>query len=122
MSKSTRTVPTSSHWGNYRVEVSDGKIVAIHSYAVDINPTPIGQSLRDAQDSGCRVPQPMIRKGYFESGWDSDGNGRGREPFVAVGWDTALDIAASGLQRVRSEFGNEFIYAGYGIQSTHSTA
>lgn len=119
MTKPTRTVPTSSHWGNYRVEVSDGKIAAIHPYAVDINPTPIGQSLRDAQDPGCRVPRPMIRKGYFENGWDSNSNGRGREPFVAVDWDTALDIAASALERARTEFGNESIYAGsYGWASS----
>lgn len=70
MTKSIRTVPTSSHWGNYRIE-------------------------------------------------DSDGNRRGREPFVEVDWDTALDIAASTLERLRSEFGNVSIYAGsYGWASS----
>jgi biotin/methionine sulfoxide reductase len=118
MSNSTRTVPTSSHWGNYRVEVGDGRVVAIHSYAVDVNTSPIGQSLLNAQDPGCRVPQPMIRKGYLDNGRNSDGAARGREPFVAVDWDTALDIAASALQRVRSQFGNESIFAGsYGWAS-----
>jgi len=119
MTKSARTVPTSSHWGNYRVEVSDGKIAAIHPYTVDINTTPIAQSLRDAQDPDCRVSQPMIRKSYFESGWDSDGKGRGREPFVPVSWDTAFDIAASALERVRTTYGNESIYGGsYGWASS----
>jgi biotin/methionine sulfoxide reductase len=60
----------------------------------------------------------MIRKGYLESGWGSDGNARGKEPFVAVDWDTALDIATSALERVRSEFGNASIFAGsYGWAS-----
>jgi biotin/methionine sulfoxide reductase len=37
---------------------------------------------------------------------------------VAADWDTALDIAARGLERARSEFGNESIYAGsYGWAS-----
>jgi len=60
----------------------------------------------------------MIRKGYLDDGCDSDGSARGREPFVAVDWDTALDVAASALRRVRSEFGNESIFAGsYGWAS-----
>jgi biotin/methionine sulfoxide reductase len=118
MSKPTRTIPTSSHWGNYRVDTSDGKIVAIRPYAVDTNASEIGQSLLDSQDSGCRVPQPMIRKGYFENGWKSDGSKRGRDAFVAVDWDTALDAAAAALHRVRSEFGNDAIFGGsYGWAS-----
>jgi biotin/methionine sulfoxide reductase len=118
MSKSLRTVPTSSHWGNYRVEVRDGRVTAIHPYAIDANTSPIGQALLDAQDPGCRVPQPMIRRGYLDKGWRSDASERGRQPFVAVDWDTALDIAGNALQRVRSDFGNESIFAGsYGWAS-----
>ena len=33
----------------------------------------------------------MVRRGYLEHRWESDGSGRGREPFVAVDWDTALE-------------------------------
>jgi len=60
----------------------------------------------------------MIRKGYLDDGWNSDGSARGRDSFVAVDWDTALDIAANALQRVRAEFGNQSIFAGsYGWAS-----
>lgn len=111
-------IPTSTHWGNYLVERRDGRIVAVHPYAADATPTSIGQSLINAQDANCRVLKPMIRKSYLAQRWYSGGAGRGREPFVPVSWDDALDIAASALGRVRDEFGNESIYGGsYGWAS-----
>ena len=113
-----KLVPVTSHWGNYLAEIADGRLVAIHPYATDPDPTPIGQSLLNAQDENVRVLQPMIRQGYLEKRHDSDGAQRGIEPFVPVSWDTALDVAADALQRVRHEFGNESIYGGsYGWAS-----
>ncbi len=113
-----KLVPVSSHWGNYLAEVAQDELVAIHPYASDPDPTPIGQSLLNATDSDVRIPQPMIRQGYLEKRHHSDGARRGNEPFVPVPWDTALDLAADALQRVRQEFGNDAIYGGsYGWAS-----
>lgn len=118
MSASSKITPTSSHWGNYRVEVKDDELVAIHSYEADTNPTSIGQSLLDAKDANTRVPQPMVRQGYLRDRGNSDGRMRGKEPFVAVSWDEALDLAASALGETRREHGNEAIYGGsYGWAS-----
>ena len=61
-------IPTSTHWGNYRIEVDDGRIKAVHPYKEDKNPSPIGQSLLDALDERSRISQPMIRAGYLERG------------------------------------------------------
>ena len=111
-------VPVSSHWGNYLAEVAHDQLVAIHPYKSDPDPTPIGQSLLNAKDSNVRIPQPMVRQGYLEKRHDSDGAQRGAEPFVPVSWETALDLAANALDRVRREFGNEAIYGGsYGWAS-----
>ena len=113
-----KLVPVSSHWGNYLAEVAQDELVAIHPYASDPDPTPIGQSLLNAQDGNVRIPQPMIRQGYLEKRHDSDGGQRGIEPFVPVSWDEALDVAAGAIQRVREEFGNRAIYGGsYGWAS-----
>jgi biotin/methionine sulfoxide reductase len=50
--------------------------------------------------------------------WNADGTGRGREPFVPVPWDEALDIAAEALQHAIETGGNESIYGGsYGWAS-----
>ncbi len=114
----SKRTPTSSHWGNYQVEVRNDALVAIHPYAVDTNPTPIGQSLLEAKDPGCRVAQPMVRRGYLKQRERSNGSDRGKEPFVAVSWDEALDLAANALQRTREEHGNDAIYGGsYGWAS-----
>lgn len=115
---STKLIPTSTHWGNYLVEARDGQIAAVHNYAVDVDATPIGQSLLDSQDPATRIPQPMVRRGYLDRQWRSDGSGRGREPFVPVEWDTALDLAADALKNAIERGGNESIYAGsYGWAS-----
>ncbi|MDD9962595.1 MAG: molybdopterin-dependent oxidoreductase [Gammaproteobacteria bacterium] len=118
MATPAQLTPTSTHWGNYLLESRNGRVAAVHHYAADRNPTPIGQSLLDAQDAGCRVPAPMVRRGWLQARWQGDGNGRGREPFVPVDWDTALDLAAEALQNAIDTGGNESIYGGsYGWAS-----
>ena len=111
-------VPTATHWGNYLVERRAGKIAAVHPYPYDETPTPIGQSLLAALDADCRIPQPMVRRGWLHERWEGDGSLRGREPFVAVSWDRALDLAAEALEHARDVHGNESIYGGsYGWAS-----
>ena len=112
MSKTPRFVPTSTHWGNYLVESAGKNITSVIPVEQDECPSPMGPSLMNALDENCRIPQPMIRKSYLEKRENSDRSKRGGEPFVAVDWETALDIAADALQRVKSEYGNEAIYAG----------
>lgn len=115
---SRRRVPTVTHWGNYEINVEDDKIVGVENYAEDPHPSPIGQSLNDSQNPNVRIDQPMVRRSYLETQGRSDGSKRGREAFVAVSWDDALDLAAQQLQRVKTNFGNASIYAGsYGWSS-----
>ncbi len=110
--------PTSTHWGHYRVTTDNGTIAEVLPNRFDTNPSPIAQSLIDSQHAGCRIPQPHIRRGYLQSPAGSDGSKRGVDPFVAVPWDEALDIAAQALQRTKDRYGNEAIYGGsYGWSS-----
>lgn len=114
----TRRFPTATHWGNFIVEVDGEDIVAVHEYANDPHPSPIGQSLADSRDRGVRIDQPMVRKGYLDGGFGAGRELRGREPFVAVSWDRALDLAADALRHVRETHGNGAIYGGsYGWAS-----
>jgi biotin/methionine sulfoxide reductase len=117
VTRASFTVPTASHWGTYDIEVAEGRIVAARPFDRDPDPSPIGQSLVDGIDHPCRVREPMVRAGYLDRGPDSRAR-RGLEPFVAVPWDTALDLVAAELERIRSRHGNEAIYAGsYGWAS-----
>ncbi|MFQ6227264.1 molybdopterin-dependent oxidoreductase [Nocardia sp. NPDC002869] len=63
-------------------------------------------------------PRPAIRLGYYRDREHSDTTRRGREPFVEVDWDEALDIAAGALRSTRERAGNRAIYGGsYGWAS-----
>jgi biotin/methionine sulfoxide reductase len=115
---SPKLTPTAAHWGNFLVESEDNKLLAVHNYDDDTHPSAIGQSLLNALDPNARIDQPMVRRGYLEHGAKSDGRMRGREPFVAVSWDTAFELAANALKNVKEQYGNEAIYGGsYGWAS-----
>ena len=118
MNKPSQLVPTCSHWGNYLIESDGESILGVHNYAVDTEPTDIGQSLADALDPGARIPQPMVRASYLENPRGNDTSGRGNEPFVPVSWEVALDLAAEALGRNMKEHGPNSIYGGsYGWSS-----
>ncbi|MGI9287683.1 MAG: molybdopterin-dependent oxidoreductase, partial [Pseudomonadales bacterium] len=114
----TTLTPTCSHWGNYRVEHRGDELIAVHAYTADENPTPIRHNLLSALDPNVRIAQPMVRQSYLRSPEASDTCRRGVDKYVPVSWDEALDLAASALARVRSEYGNQSIYGGsYGWAS-----
>ncbi len=118
MKSDSKLFPTSTHWGNYWIEKNDKGVVAVHPDSRDADPSPIGQSLLNTRDANVRVARPAIRKGYLRDGLNSDGAARGREGFVEVPWDEALDIAANAIRRTVHQFGNEAIYGGsYGWSS-----
>ena len=110
-------VETSAHWGTYRVEVSaDGReVVAAHTDDPDAAPA-IGNVV-DAQRHRSRVLRPSVHRRWLENGPGPD-DGRGSSEYVEVAWDTALDLLAGELDRVRSTFGNQAIFGGsYGWAS-----
>ena len=114
-----RLVPTSTHWGTYFAEVEGDQLIAVHDYEKDPAPAIIGPGIVDAVTHKTRVGRPMVRKGWLEKRHQSDRSGRGVEPFVAVPWDEAWDMAAEELARVREAHGNSAFYAGsYGWASS----
>ena len=80
---------TSTHWGTYRVESTDGKVTALHPFAADSYPSPIGKGIVDVLDSPTRIKMPMVRKSWLENGPGAASDKRGQEPFVQVTWDEA---------------------------------
>jgi biotin/methionine sulfoxide reductase len=107
-----------THWGNYQVETDGERVLAVRGVNADEAPSPIGQSLKDSCDERVRIRQPMVREGFLKDRRASDGRGRGVEKFIAVNWDTALDLAAKALAGIKAEHGNEAIFGGsYGWAS-----
>jgi biotin/methionine sulfoxide reductase len=114
----TKTTAFATHWGTYRAETKDGRLVALHDWEGDPDPSAIGRNWLDALDHPTRVHRPSIRRSFLEHGHKAGGEGRGREPFVEVPWDEALDIAAAEMARIRAAHGDEAIYGGsYGWAS-----
>ncbi len=113
-----KRIPTVTHWGAYSAEVQNGRVVKMHPFAADPDPSPIGDSIPGALTDPLRITQPMVREGWLKHGPRLNQNARGAEPFIAVPWDEALDMVASELKRVREAHGNASIFAGsYGWAS-----
>ena len=114
----TETVTgNAAHWGAFNAIVRDGRLVGVEPFAGDGNPSPLLETIPSAIYHETRISRPMVRQGYLEHGFDSDRAGRGAEPFVAVSWDRALDLAAAELARVKREHGNQSIFASSGWAS-----
>ncbi len=107
-----------SHWGTFTAEVEDGRMVGVRPFASDPDPSPLIESIAEAVHHQSRVTRPMVRKGWLDHGPGGNRDKRGTEPFVAVGWEEALDLVAGELDRVRQAYGNQAIFGGsYGWSS-----
>ncbi|TRL37702.1 molybdopterin-dependent oxidoreductase [Rhizobium straminoryzae] len=109
---------TASHWGVYDIARSGNGDLSITGTVEDPDPSPIGLHMAANDLRQVRIAKPSIRKSWLENGPGSNPHLRGREPFVEVEWDVALDRLAGEFQRIREEFGNEAIFGGsYGWAS-----
>ncbi|MFC7340237.1 molybdopterin-dependent oxidoreductase [Saccharopolyspora griseoalba] len=112
-----RWVPTTSHWGAYQAAADSDGGVRVAPHPDDPVPSPLLGNVAGSARHATRVARPAIRRGWLESG-PGPSAGRGAEEFVEVDWDTALDLVAAQLDRVRNESGNESIFGGsYGWSS-----
>ena len=108
----TRTlVRNHSHWGAFLAEVEDGRVVGVQPFERDPDPSRLIEAIPAAVHSPTRIAHPMVREGWLASGRNS-GAGRGRERFVPVSWERALDLVAGELARVQREHGPGAIMGG----------
>lgn len=112
------TIYTQAHWGIYEIEGVGTDRVGILPWRHDPDPSAIGLHALAPELDRVRVRRPSVRRSWLERGPGSAPELRGREPFVEVEWDVALDLVAAELTRVRAEAGNEAIFGGsYGWAS-----
>ncbi len=116
----------SAHWGVYEAiaDTPQADAHTLRGLPDDPDPSPIGLKMLDAlRSSPARVQRPAVRVGWLEAHRRGElagrGAGRGREPFVEVSWDTAFELVAAELERVRTQHGNASIFGGsYGWSSS----
>ncbi|HKS90085.1 MAG TPA: molybdopterin-dependent oxidoreductase [Stellaceae bacterium] len=106
-----KLVPHHSHWGAFNAVVEAGRVVGAVPFDFDPDPSPLIAAIPDAVYSPTRIAGPMVRSGWLR-GDRASGGGRGREPFVPVGWEHALELVAGELRRVRREHGPSAIMGG----------
>ncbi|GGI99291.1 biotin transporter BioY [Saccharopolyspora subtropica] len=104
-------LPTSSHWGAYRAAAGPDGAVRVAPHPDDPAPSVLLGNIAGSVHHPTRVTSPAVRRGWLEGG-PGPSDARGREEFVEVPWDTALDLVAAELDRVRREHGNEAIFGG----------
>ncbi|MGZ9810237.1 molybdopterin-dependent oxidoreductase [Pseudoroseicyclus sp. H15] len=106
---------SASHWGAFRAEVAEGKVVKIHPFEHDPRPSRMNEAWPEMLDAPLRVTQPVVRQGWL----DGDGGAaRGDDTYVEVSWDEALDLVAGEIGRVREAHGNGALFGGsYGWSS-----
>ena len=106
---------TSFHWGVGWARTENGVVQDIIAYASDPEPSPIMDGVADSATSSMRVTRPSVRTGFLKN---DGGAGRGVDQYVELDWDEALDLAASHLERIRTNHGNQAIFGGsYGWSS-----
>jgi biotin/methionine sulfoxide reductase len=105
-----------THWGAYALRSDGRQVTAVEPLLDDPDPSPLGDAL--AEPMPARVLRPAVRRSWLEHGPGAAGTQRGRDPFIEVAWDEALDLVAGELDRVRTVHGNGAIFAGsYGWAS-----
>ena len=109
---------TSTHWGAYRVETEGDRVTALHPFAQDADPSPIGAGMVGLLEAPSRITAPMVRQSWLDQGPGAATARRGADPFVEVSWTKAETLVAAELARLRAQFGNSAIFGGsYGWAS-----
>ena len=109
---------TASHWGV--AEISRGADGAPHlrPFSRDPDPSGIGFDRLGQELERMRIRRPAVRRSFLKDGHRDAERMRGREPFIEIGWDEALDLVASEIDRIRRDYGNASIFGGsYGWAS-----
>ncbi|RAI58111.1 molybdopterin guanine dinucleotide-containing S/N-oxide reductase [Roseicella frigidaeris] len=106
--------PHSAHWGVFSAAWQGGRLV-VRPHPEDPDPNRILQNFPEALRHEARIAQPMVRRGWLENGPGADPR-RGRDEFVPVSWDRALDLVAAELRRVPMQriFGGSYGWSSAG--------
>lgn len=72
---------------------------------------PRGRMLRKAMTGRDRLEYPLRRKHWHPGGTDANGQLRGRDEWVRISWEEALDTVASEVTRIKESYGSKSILA-----------
>jgi biotin/methionine sulfoxide reductase len=107
-----------AHWGAFTAHVEDGRLVRTSPFELDPHPNALNDAWPEMVYARHRIDRPYARKGWLDARRGAPRGVRGRDDFVPLAWDDALDLVAGEVERVRGTFGNASIFGGsYGWAS-----
>ena len=114
---SIKRYPQLAHWGAYTAVVEDGRLIVVNpSSTILILRRCSIPSYRWSPDK--RIRKPAVRRSWLQKREGSDRTLRGREDFVEVDWELALDLVAQENRRVRDRYSPSGLFTGsYGWSS-----
>ncbi|MGV3346622.1 molybdopterin guanine dinucleotide-containing S/N-oxide reductase [Enterobacteriaceae bacterium LUAb1] len=113
-----KKVPHLAHWGAFTAVVENDVLIRCEPFFADADPSPMLNSIPELVYSDRRIRHPMVRRDWLTRRENSDRTRRGREDFVEVSWETALDLVAEENKRIRDRYGASAIFDGsYGWSS-----
>ncbi len=107
------SIPHATHFGPFIAKVQNGVIKDIIPQKSDYNPTMMLKAMADRVYSDSRVKYPCVRKSFLENKKNHK-ELRGREEFVRVSWDVALELVAKKLKEIPKENIYNASYGGWG--------
>jgi biotin/methionine sulfoxide reductase len=108
--------PHTSHWGVFSARLGKAGL-EVRPYAGDPDPNGIIDNFPGALRHQARIARPAIRRGWLERGPGPDDR-RGRDEYVSVSWEKALDLLGNELTRIRDARGPGAVFGGsYGWSS-----
>lgn len=99
-----------NRFGLFWANMNSNQLVSVSDFEGDKFPNTMNYSLPDIIQNENRVLYPMVRKSYLKAKGPSKSDLRGKDEFVRVSWDVALDLAAKALKENFDKYGPESIY------------
>ena len=117
---STKETLTASHWGLFYARTEKGRLSGARPFEGDRAPSPNLNDIANLPYAKARILEPMVRRGFLEKGSESRAD-RGRDGYVPVSWETALDLAADALRSTYRYYGPSAVWGrSYGWKSPGS--
>ena len=113
---STQRFSSLAHWGAFTAVVEDGRFVRAEPFERDPAPSAMLEAMPAMVYSDKRVQRPAVRREWLLH--RTRERSGAHNVFVEVDWDTALDLAAGEIRRVREAHGPQGLFGGsYGWSS-----
>lgn len=105
-----KKVLSANRFGMFYATIQSGEVIETKPFEGDYFPSPMIRAIADRLQNTTRVEYPMVRKSYLKAKGPSNPHLRGKEEFVRVSWDVALDLAAKQMRTTFDKYGPESIY------------